>query len=84
MKSTKDHEMNLVKQRNNRLRIIQNELNFLEKLKDSKIIHSEIIQDPEYLFDEQPEKIIQVFINIYNFYITHITHTHTSYIFCIY
>lgn len=60
MNQTKENEMNLTKQRNDRLRYIQDELNKLEELKGSNIYHDKEIIDPEYFPDEIPESIVTV------------------------
>lgn len=60
MAKTKENEMNLTRQRNDRLRHIQSELNILEKLKNSGIIHDREIVDPKYEADEIPESIVRV------------------------
>lgn len=57
---TKHIEMNLVQQRHNRLRYIQDELNILEKLKHTGICHRDDLIDPTYEPDEQPETIVKV------------------------
>lgn len=59
MKKTKDYEINLVKERNERLRHIQREKNVLEKLKNSTVEHYKEIVDPEYMHDENPNSIIK-------------------------
>lgn len=56
----KKAEMNLVKERNKRLLYIQGELNVLADIDGSASVHSEIINDPEFLPDEVPETIVQV------------------------
>lgn len=53
-------EMNLVQQRHDRLRYIQDELNILEKLKHTGVVHTDELIDPEYKPDEQPETIVKV------------------------
>lgn len=60
MKKTKDYEINLVRERNERLRHIQREKNILEKLKNSSVEHYKEIADPEYMHDEDPQSIITV------------------------
>ncbi|XP_037027792.1 cilia- and flagella-associated protein 43 [Bradysia coprophila] len=60
MKKTKDYEINLVRERNQRLRHIQHEKNTLEKLRKSSVEHYREIVDPEYMHDENPNSIIKV------------------------
>lgn len=57
---TKSIEMNLVQQRHDRLRYIQAELNILEKLKHSGIVHRDELIDPQYEPDERPTTIVKV------------------------
>lgn len=57
----KENEMALTKQRNDRLRHIQDELNKLEELKNSDIVHRREIVDPIFEPDEMPETIVKVF-----------------------
>lgn len=59
MKKTKEYEINLVRERNQRLRHIQFEKNVLEKLKNSTVEHYREIVDPEYMHDENPNSIIK-------------------------
>lgn len=59
MKRTKEYEINLVRERNERLRHIQREKNILEKLKNSSVEHYREIIDPEYMPDENPNSIIK-------------------------
>ena len=59
MKKTKDYEINLVRERNERLRHIQREKNILEKLKNSTVEHYREIVDPDYMHDENPNSIIK-------------------------
>lgn len=59
MKKTKDYEINLVRERNERLRHIQREKNVLEKLKNSSVEHFKEIVDTEYMHDENPNSIIK-------------------------
>lgn len=59
MKKTKDYEINLVRERNERLRHIQREKNILEKLKNSAVEHYREIVDPDYMHDENPNSIIK-------------------------
>lgn len=61
MVDVKDNEMVLTRQRNARLRHIQDELNILEMLKNSMIRHNREINDPEYAPDETPGSIVKVF-----------------------
>lgn len=59
MIKTKEYEINLVKERNERLRHIEREKNVLEKLKNSSVEHYKQIIDPQYLPDENPNSIIK-------------------------
>lgn len=59
MMKTKEYEINLVKERNERLRHIQREKNVLEKLKNSSVEHYMEIMDPQYMHDENPNSIIK-------------------------
>lgn len=52
--------MNSVNKTNDRLRHIQNELNILEKLKQSTKVHNKEIINPFYYPDEKPETIVIV------------------------
>lgn len=65
MKKTKDYEINLVKERNERLRHIQREKNVLEKLKNSSVEHYKEIVDPKYTQDENPNSIIKASYNTF-------------------
>lgn len=56
----KQDQMDEVLKRNNRLRKIQSELNILAELKGSNEYFDDVIIDPEYQLDEEPEKIIKV------------------------
>lgn len=60
MSTVKAHEIRLCLQRNDRLREIQSELNKLEALKFSAVVHERDIVDPTYEPDEQPERIVRV------------------------
>lgn len=60
MVALKDNEMVLTRQRNTRLRHIQDELNILEQLKNSTLRHNREIIDPEYAPDEIPGSIVKV------------------------
>lgn len=60
MMEMKHIEMNLVQQRHDRLRYIKDELNILEKLKHSGIVHKDELTDPSYEPDEKPETIVKV------------------------
>lgn len=60
MVQVKENEMNLTRQRNARLRHIQDELNCLEELKESEFRYERDIIDPEYAEDEVPESIVTV------------------------
>lgn len=57
LESFKLQQMNIINEKNNRLRVIQKELNILAKLCDSKEVFADEIIDPEYSIDEVPEKI---------------------------
>lgn len=59
MMKTKEYEINLVKERNERLRHIQREKTVLEKLNDSPVEHYKEISDPQYMHDENPNSIIK-------------------------
>lgn len=60
MIETKELEIEAVKRRNDRLRYIQSELNILERLKNSDVVHCDVIIDPDYTPDEKPESIVKV------------------------
>ena len=53
-------EMHMTRQRNDRLRYIQKELNILSKLKNSEEFLDNVIVDPEYMPDEKPDSIVVV------------------------
>lgn len=60
MAVVKENELHLAQQRNDRLRHIQSELNHLERLKQSDVVHEREIIDPAYDADEQPDRIVRV------------------------
>lgn len=60
MAAVKESELQLARQRNERLRYIQSEMNKLEYLKRSGIYHEREIEDPIYSPDEIPASIVKV------------------------
>ncbi|GAB0093714.1 uncharacterized protein DMENIID0001_088880 [Sergentomyia squamirostris] len=60
LQERKAQEMQIVKERNNRLREIQSELNILSDLLGTNIVYADEIIDPEYTPDEKPYTIVQV------------------------
>uniref|UniRef100_A0A1B0EX10 Uncharacterized protein n=1 Tax=Phlebotomus papatasi TaxID=29031 RepID=A0A1B0EX10_PHLPP len=60
LQERKEQEMQIVKERNSRLREIQNELNILSQLLGTNIVYEDDIIDPEYMPDEKPHTIVQV------------------------
>ena len=62
MKNLKYDQVGYVKHRNERLRVIQSEMNALAALKKSEKFYDDFIEDPTFLAVEQPETIIKVSI----------------------
>ncbi|XP_059620690.1 cilia- and flagella-associated protein 43-like, partial [Phlebotomus argentipes] len=60
LQERKEREMEIVKERNNRLRDIQSELNILSELLETNIVYEDEIIDPEYTPEEKPHTIVQV------------------------
>ncbi|XP_055684222.1 cilia- and flagella-associated protein 43 [Lutzomyia longipalpis] len=60
LQERKEQEMQIVKERNNRLREIQSELNILSQLLGTNVVYEDDIIDPEYTPDEKPHTIVQV------------------------
>lgn len=60
LQERKEQEMQIVKERNGRLREIQSELNILSQLLGTNIVYEDDIIDPEYMPDEKPHTIVQV------------------------
>lgn len=56
----KKTELNLVKERNNRLLEIDTELNILEELDGLPNFRNKIVNNPEFLPDEVPESIVRI------------------------
>lgn len=60
MTQMKDDVLHMAIGRHQRLRHIQSELNLLEQLRGSDQRHDQLIEDPVYAADEQPERIVRV------------------------